>query len=93
MTLADLSLYLSLFEKDERLTVWHFSLLTAILYLGYLQGQKKVIKASRSKIMSMAHIHTLPTYHKYFKDLQQLGYIKYTPDDKTGYKSEIELLV
>jgi len=93
MSLAELSIYLSLFEKDQRLTVWHFAILTAILYLGYQQGQRKTIKVSRSKIMSLSHIATLPTYHKYFKDLQQMGYIKYTPSYHPGYKSEIEILV
>ena len=84
--------YLSLFEKDERLSVWHFALLTAILYLGYRQGQKKVIKVSRSKIMSLSHINTLPTYHKYFKDLQDMGYITYRPSYHPGYRSEVELI-
>ncbi len=93
MVLSELLAYLALFEKDDRLTVWHFSLLTAILYLGYRQGQKKVIQVSRSKIMALSHISTLPTYHKYFKELQVLGYIRYTPSYHPGYKSEIELLV
>jgi len=49
----------------------------AILYLGYRQSQNTVSKVSRSKIMSLSYVNTLPTYHKYFKELQVLGYIKY----------------
>lgn len=93
MLTAEVSAYLVLLEKDTRLNVWHFSLLTAILFLGYRQGEKRIIKVSRSKIMSLAHIHTLPTYHKYLKELQVLGYIRYTPSYHPGYRSEIELLI
>lgn len=84
--------YLTIFEKDTRLNVWHFSLLSAILYLGCRQGQSKIIGVSRSKIMSLSHIKTIPTYHKYFKELQTMGYIKYTPSYNPRYKSKVELL-
>lgn len=84
--------WLAFFQKDENLTVWHLSLLTAILTLGYRQGENGMIRVSRSKIMALSHIHTLPTYHKYLKELQLLGYIKYTPSYHPGYRSRIELL-
>ncbi|PXY40914.1 hypothetical protein DMB65_10075 [Flavobacterium cheongpyeongense] len=92
MEMQALLKYLKLFEKDNRLNVWHFSLLSAVLYLGYRQNQSKIIKVSRSRIMSLSHIKTLPTYHKYFKELQTMGYIKYTPSYHPGYQSEVELL-
>ena len=66
-----------LYMDDPRLNVWHMAILTAILGLGFRQGEWQRIKVSRSKIMSLSHINTLPTYHKYFKQLQELGYIKY----------------
>lgn len=83
--------YISLYIEDPKLTVWHLSILIAILGLGYKQGQRRRIKVSRSKIMELSHINTLPTYHKYFKQLQVLGYIKYTPSYHPGYKSEVKL--
>lgn len=92
MTLDEILEHQANYEKDIRLNVWHFALLMAILYLGYRQGQNKAIKVSRSKIMALSHIHTLPTYHKYFKQLQVLGYIKYTPSYHPGYRSEVEIL-
>lgn len=92
MDMKELIVYLTAFERDERLSVWHFALLTAILYLGYKQGQKRVIKVSRSKIMALSHVNTLPTYHKYFKELQDLGYIIYRPSYHPGYRSEVELI-
>lgn len=83
--------YLSIYIDDPKLNVWHLSILTAILGLGYRQGQGKRIKVSRSKIMELSHVNTLPTYHKYFKQLQDLGYIKYSPSYHPGYKSEVKL--
>ncbi len=92
MNLDELLNHIDSFEKDNNLNVWHFALLSSILYLGYRQGQNKVIKVSRSKIMSLSHIHTLPTYHKYFKQLQEMGYIRYRPSYHPGYRSEVEIL-
>lgn len=91
MRLAKLLKYLEILEKDHRLNVWHFALLSAILYLGYKQGHTRIIKVSRSKIMSLSHINTLPTYHKYFKELQEMGYINYRPSYHPGYRSEVEI--
>ena len=93
MNLSELLDYLTAIEKDSRLNVWHFALLSAILYLVYRQGEKETIHVSRSKIMGLANINTLPTYHKYFKQLQDMGYIRYTPSYHPGYRSKIELLI
>ncbi|AYZ36258.1 hypothetical protein EGY07_12040 [Chryseobacterium indologenes] len=84
--------YLDNICADSRLTVWHISLLLAIVRLAYRQNEKMVIRISRSKLMAMSHIDTAPTYHKYFKQLQDFGYIKYFPSYHPGYKSTIELL-
>jgi len=92
MELQDIQKHLVHLEGDARLNVWHFALLTAILLLGIKQRQSKVINVSRSKLMALSHIQTLPTYHKYFKELQELGIIRYTPSYHPGYKSEVEFL-
>lgn len=83
--------HLSIYMDDPKLNVWHLALLAAILSLGSRQGETKRIKVSRSKLMQLSHINTLPTYHKYFKQLQELGYIKYSPSYHPGYKSEVEI--
>lgn len=82
---------LSIYMDDPQLNVWHLALLAAILSLGFRQGERRRIKVSRSKLMKLSHINTLPTYHKYFKQLQELGYIKYSPSYHPGYKSEVEI--
>lgn len=83
--------YLDIYMDDPKLNVWHLAILTAILSLGYKQKERKSIKVSRSKIMKLSHVNTIPTYHKYFKQLQNFGYIKYSPSYHPGYKSEVEL--
>ena len=36
-------------------------------------------KGQPKQIIALSHIETLPTYHKYFKELQVMGYIRNTP--------------
>lgn len=93
MTAEDIIKYLAIFKKDDRLSVWHIALLVTILYLGCVQGQRQFINVSRSNLMIISHIRTLPTYHKYFNELQYLGYIKYYPSYKPGYKSSVQFLI
>ncbi|GGF28864.1 hypothetical protein [Flavobacterium limi] len=83
--------YLLVFMEDDRISVWHLAIMTAILCLGYRQGQKGTIQVSRTRIMKQSHINTIPTYHKYFKELRDLGYIEYVPSYNPGYKSEVIL--
>lgn len=83
--------YLSVFESETKLNVCHMAILTAILYLGCKQGKMRRIRISRSKIMAVSHIGSIPTYHKYFKELQLLGYFKYIPSYHPGLRSEVIL--
>ncbi|SHM44399.1 hypothetical protein SAMN05444267_104820 [Chryseobacterium polytrichastri] len=85
--------FLKVIINDTRLNVWHLALLFALIQIAYLQNEHKKLRVSRSRLMAMSHINTLPTYHKYFKQLQDLGYIKYTPCYHPGYRSTVEFLV
>nr|WP_199156124.1 hypothetical protein [Pedobacter sp. ASV2] len=78
--------------EDQRLNPWHIALITAIIKIAYLQHEETIIRVSRSKIMYHSHIRTLTTYHKYFKELQNFGYIKYIPSYHPGYRSTLEIL-
>lgn len=85
--------FLRYFCTDSRLNVWQAALLAAILILGVQQGRKQGIRVSRSKLMGIAHIHTLPTYHKYFKSLQEMGLIVYKPSYHPGFRSSVDLVI
>ncbi|MCX3265666.1 hypothetical protein [Pedobacter agri] len=77
--------------NDENLNIYHLVMMLAILQLAYFQCEVKVIHVSRRNIMKLAHLQSLPTYHKYLKQLQALGYIEYFPSYHPGYKSTIKL--
>ncbi|HCD9234055.1 TPA: hypothetical protein NEG48_001028 [Elizabethkingia anophelis] len=85
--------FLIFIGKDSRLNVWHLALLSALAQLAYIQKEGKIIHVSRSKLMEKSHISTIPTYHKYFKQLQEMRYIKYIPSYHPGYRSTVELLI
>jgi hypothetical protein len=84
--------YLAHVTNDPRMTVWHMALLLAIIQLAYAQGVDKTVRVSRSKLMKKSLIRTIPTFHKYFKNLQDFGYIKYTPSYHPGFKSIVEFI-
>lgn len=84
--------YFKVIENDGRLSVWHVALLTAVLIMALQQDRLYGIKVSRSRLMAKSHVNTLPTFHKYFKELQELGYICYRPSYHPGVRSEIDFL-
>lgn len=93
MNFEVLKTYICLLENDNKLNVWHQALMNAILHIACLQKQEKVIRVSRRKLMALSHIATIPTYHKYFRELQDMGYIVYRPSYHPGYRSEVELMI
>lgn len=90
MQTKQLNLFLQRLSTDKRINVWHLALINAMLRLAHIQNQNKIIHVSRSVLMKMSHIKTLPTYHKYFKQLQDFGYITYTPSYHPGFRSTVE---
>ncbi len=88
---TDFVRYLSMYAGEKKLNVCHMAILTAILYLGCRQRQIRKIRVSRSKIMAVSHIGSIPTYHKYFKELQEMGYFKYVASYHPGVRSEVIL--
>ena len=92
MQLSEMLYYLRLIERDSRLNVWHVAILIAILFMALQQGRLFGIKVSRSTIMAKSHVNTVPTYHKYFRELQELGYICYRPSYHPGIRSEVDFL-
>ena len=66
-------------EKDKRITTWHISLYAALVYYWEAQDCHNPFSIPPRKVMLLSHIHALPTYHKYMRELVQLGFIKYMP--------------
>lgn len=83
--------YLSNLPHDKRLNVWHLAILTAVLQLASEQRCKNLIFVSRSKLMEKSLIRTIPTFHKYFKELQSFGYLTHRPSYHPNAKSTVEI--
>ncbi|OCK52923.1 hypothetical protein BA768_09775 [Chryseobacterium sp. CBo1] len=83
--------FLQKISDDKRLNVWHIAIIVAIIQIAIAQNDKNRIRISRSKLMKKSHIKTIPTYHKYFKELQLFGYTKYTPSYHPQGRSCIEI--
>jgi len=80
-------------QQDQRLKAWHIALLLAVHVMALQQGRKSRIQVSRSRLMLLSHITSLPTFHKYFTQLQQMNYIIYRPSYHPGMRSEIDIIV
>ncbi len=74
-----LSGFLEKAGKDERLLPSHISLFTAIYVLLKQTGSEFKVKVSRKKLMPMAKIQSISTYHRCMNDLSAFGYIVYQP--------------
>lgn len=85
--------YLFMMARDKRLTVWHISVLFAIMQLSTQDDVfGSTIFISRSKVMRLARIKSAMTYHKCMGQLQQYGYIFYMPSYHPGEGSRVHLL-
>lgn len=91
MDTNDVSSIFQILESDSRLNVWHIAIIFAIILLAIRQQRTNRIQISRSTLMALSHISTLPTYHKYLRDLVDLGYINYRPSYHPGLRSEIDI--
>ncbi|WP_158995135.1 hypothetical protein [Mucilaginibacter sp. L196] len=76
---AILSSFLEKADNDDRLLPSHVSLFTALYYLLRKTGSKNTVKISRKKLMPLAKIHSISTYHRCISDLTAFNYIIYQP--------------
>ncbi len=79
-------------SRDERITVWHGSIYTALLYLWAKNSCHNPISITRKKVMKLAHVNSIVTYHKCIKQLQDFGYIQYVPSYNCFLGSRISLI-
>lgn len=84
--------FLQTAQNDSRLNTWHLALISALIQLAHLQNEYRIIRVSRSRLMALSHINTIPTYHRYFKQIQDFGYIKYIPSYHPDFRSTAEFL-
>jgi len=81
--------YLALITKDERITVWHVAMFWGIILLATSSDPTSPIRISRRKLMRLSHIGNFMTYHKCIKELEDFGYISYSPSYNPELGSKI----
>jgi hypothetical protein len=74
---SNLSKYILAMHADTRITVWHLVLYVTLVCHWELQGFQTPFAITRRQVMRLSHIGSIPTYHKYLKDLIGFGYIRY----------------
>lgn len=79
--------------RNEHITVWHLSIYTTLLYLWVENNYINPITITRKKVMKLAHINSIVTYHKCIKQLQEFGYILYVPSYNYFLGSRITLIL
>ncbi|SMD44915.1 hypothetical protein SAMN00777080_3552 [Aquiflexum balticum DSM 16537] len=66
-------------QQDKRALTSHISVFVAILQLFIEGNRPKHLQVSRQKLMKLAHIKGIATYHNCINNLVEWGYIKYEP--------------
>ena len=77
--------------NDERLSLTHFSIYMALLFLWYKNEMNNPFPMSRQHVMGLSHLHSIATYHKCLTQLQLYGYIQYNPSYSYYTRSTIYL--
>lgn len=93
-TSISLSDFFSAIENDCRISITHIGIYAALLKFRMDKGWgiKKPIEAFSYEIMHIAKISGANTYHKYIRELNEFGYIKYEPSYKNNQRSRIYLI-
>lgn len=79
-------------RDDPGIGPTHNSLYMAIFQLYNLNDLKNPVNICRKKVMEVAKISGLATFHKNIKDLNTFGYIKYLPSYNSSKSSQANLL-
>lgn len=93
-TAANLAIweFLEAIREDTRVTAYHVSLFVAIVHFQGGSRSRDKIYAFSHELMPLARISSGRTYHKCIRELDEFGYIRYTPSFDRFLGSEILLL-
>lgn len=77
---------------DQRVRIWHVGTYLALVLLWEKNRQSNPFQVTRRMIMQMSRTKSTRTYHRYLKELEGLGYIKYLPSYHPTEGSKIWLI-
>lgn len=78
--------------EDRRVKVWHVGTYLALLLIWDRNRQSSPFQVTRALIMQLARTRSSATYHKYLKELEAFGYIKYLPSFHPKQGSKVWLV-
>ncbi len=90
--IPQLEKFYRLIEEDSRISATHISLYMALFHLWSELDFAGPVRFTRRRVMSIAKISGLATYHKCIKDLVRFGYLQYIPSHDPGVGSQAYLL-
>jgi len=82
---------LVMFKDDQRISPWHISLYIALFQIWNSVRFKGEINIRREELMSLSKIGSANTYTKCLKQLNDWGYIKYTPSKSRFISSKVHM--
>jgi len=85
----ELTSFYSAIREDNRIGATHISVYMALFQFYNLNGFQNPIQITRSRVMEIAKISGLATYHKCMKELAEYGYIEYRPSFNPSVSTEI----
>ena len=77
---------------DQRIGTAHISVYMALLQLFVKARCAGTLSVNRKEVMDLARIQGRGTYQKCMKELEQYGYIVYSPSFNPVIKCEVQLL-
>lgn len=86
-----LSNFLERAKLDERILPSHLAVFTAIHHLLAKTNNENNVKITRKKVMQLAKISSISTYHRCLNELVMYNYIFYTPSFDHYEGSEVIL--
>jgi hypothetical protein len=87
--IKELTSFYESIRDDPRIGTTHISLYMALFQLYNLNGFRNPINICRKKVMEVAKISGLATFHKCIKHLNEFGYIRYKPSYDPRVGSEV----
>jgi hypothetical protein len=87
-----ISKYFANILADRRVKVWHVGTYLALLLIWDRNRQSCPFQVTRRLIMQLARTRSAATYHKYLKELEAFGYIRYVPSFHPKQGSKVWLV-
>ncbi len=92
MAIIELSDFFQMIKRDNRISTSHISIYMSLFERWNQNDFRNPIYFKRSKLMEMAKISGVATFHRCIKDLAELGYIEYIPSFNSKVPNQVYLL-